>query len=423
MHTNATGARSRRWALVGGLVVLAVAVVLSVSATPVHGQELEDDRFEPNQFPDNATELVPGNYTGLTAGNDDWDLYEFEADEGDRITVTIFFDSSDGDLDLRVRNPAGVTERADGTNDDETVSLRAEHSGTYRVTVSTDRPVANEYDLSIRVEEGYADSLEPNDALEEATPIEERSYHGLVIQEGESDFYAVEVDRGDRLGAEATFEQGHGNLDLAIHDPDGSALVESTSFSNDESAQVVATESGTYYLRVWGAGTATNEYDLSVSVEASGLVDRFEPNGRLDSAARIEPGNYSELGILGGETDYYAIDLAEGEELSASRQLEEPGGELEVAIVDADGERLASADSGATNATATVTAPADGTYYIAVSGVDGATSTYDLSVSVGPSESDSAGAEASRLPGFGPLAATVGLLGGLLVAARMRVRD
>lgn len=92
--------------------------------------KVSTDSYDPNEDFTTASYLSEGWYYSLQCDDDDY--YEFYADKGQLITVSIFFTHADGNLDLRLFDSA-YSER-DGSyswNDDEKVSWIAEYSGTY----------------------------------------------------------------------------------------------------------------------------------------------------------------------------------------------------------------------------------------------------------------------------------------------------
>ncbi|MCA9582379.1 MAG: PPC domain-containing protein, partial [Myxococcales bacterium] len=111
-----------------------------------------------------------------------------------------------------------------------------------------------------------SDYLEPNND-QSAPALEPGTYSALYLCPGESDYYGITVEEGDRIYLKVTFLHADGNIDAEILKPDGSVVAKGDSLDDDEIVSVTATEGGEYSARVFGsAGSATSSYGLFLSV-------------------------------------------------------------------------------------------------------------------------------------------------------------
>jgi hypothetical protein len=104
------------------------------------------------------------------------------------------------------------------------------------------------------------------------------------------------------------------------------------------------------------------------------LADRYEPNGAREAASRVVPGRYEDLTLCGGELDFFALTLAQGDRLGVVLDADpyaEPT--FTTLVQDASGRTVAVGRLAATHV-----AGAPGTYYVAVSSTDAA-QPYDVS--------------------------------------------
>jgi hypothetical protein len=116
------------------------------------------------------------------------------------------------------------------------------------------------------------DALEPNDAQAQALPIGAGEIADLAVCDGADDWFAVQVGAGDTLSVVALFSHAAGDVDLAVYDGSGIRLALSESASDNEGVQLVATASGTLFVRVYGYQGAENSYTLQVDVDPVGAV-------------------------------------------------------------------------------------------------------------------------------------------------------
>mgnify|MGYP006279319525 CR=1 FL=1 len=227
-----------------------------------------------------------------------------------------------------------------------------------------------------------------NDSIEDAGELSPGEYD-LSVESEESDYFAVTLEENERLDASIAFDHDDADLDMRLLGPDEEPIDYSMSVGDSESVSVMADEAGEYYVRVYGYDGGGAEYELNVSTAeveppTGGDGDRFEPNDERENATSIESGSYDDLGIFAGEEDYFAVDVGEGERLDASVAFDHDGGDLDMALLGPDGytvDRSLSVSDGE-SVDAAAAEDGNGTYYVVVSGYDGATNGYDLNVTV-----------------------------------------
>ena len=107
------------------------------------------DKFEPNNDFWSAREVYKGYYRHLHCRNDDW--YKFYTNWGEGYTVDIYFNNTDGNLDLEIYDDMN-SKKYDSLSwdDDESISFIADYYGFYYIRVfnysSSDQ---NDYEMKI----------------------------------------------------------------------------------------------------------------------------------------------------------------------------------------------------------------------------------------------------------------------------------
>lgn len=365
-----------------------------------------NDRYEANGQRDSATPLEPGTYDDLSILGGESDFYAVEMTEGETMDVAVEHGQTIQRPGLIVHGPGGSaaatgTEYWNDAGDVRTVraAFQARQSGTYYIEVVGDQAIeqASPYSLSITVADN--DRFEPNGLTSGATQLEPGTYDDLAVLSGESDFFAVEMTEGETM--DLAVEQGQviNQAQLAVYGPDGNLYHDGTEYTDDASntrtlrAAFQAHETGTFYVEVSGNGMTelASPYSLSLAVADN---DRFEPNGRFEGAARIEPGTYEDLSVLATEDDYFAVEVPEGATLDASIQREsDTVNDPRLVVYDPNANALATASesedpsTGTVTERATVEASSGGTYYLAVSGDTYGERSVAYSLDVGVTES------------------------------------
>jgi len=192
-------------------------------------------------------------------------------------------------------------------------------------------------------------------------------------------------------------------------------------------------------VRVYPFSGSAN-YSVSVDVTEGAPGDRLEPNDDpAHSTLVVDDTSFENLSLnTAQDTDMFRVDLDEGESLTAEAAFSHDEADIDLRLIDADEEQVASATSVDDDETLEYTAEASGPYYLVVYPWSG-TADYDLSTSTsaGETTSESVGSDpvtgstdpysapatdvpadepasqgtvGARSPRFGPVLAPLGLL-------------
>jgi hypothetical protein len=141
-------------------------------------------------------------------------------------------------------------------------------------------------------------------------------------------------------------------------------------------------DTGTYPAVISSANQSVSK-TIAVT-ESKDENDRYAPNDGVDTAAPLSAGSHPNLRIVDGEDDYFAVTLAANESLTASVAYGNSSSDLGLALYGPNKSRLdRNTSTGGTESVAASGQRAPGPYYIHVYGQQGATTAYNLSISVG----------------------------------------
>lgn len=198
------------------------------------------------------------------------------------------------------------------------------------------------------------------------------------------DWYSVPMEKGERLNVNLS----DGALGVELRH-DGSVVKETLPSDDEPTLEAIAGHNGTYYLNVTGSDWVPR-HDLQVQWIRSPGQDRFELNDEEAIATRLAQGvgeNVTELDILklgGKDEDYFAVHLADGDDINATIDYRNSAGDVNLTLVDPSGDvTLATNRSSQVQyrrQRATLTADEDGTHYVHVSGSTATALVYNLTV-------------------------------------------
>ncbi|MGB0648490.1 MAG: hypothetical protein ACPGQS_14995, partial [Bradymonadia bacterium] len=188
------------------------------------------------------------------------------------------------------------------------------------------------WDLLVVDEQGActADTLEPNQSPHvndgQGSGIVERvqpgDYEDLWVCNTDDDWYAVELEAGQRLSASVSYTVSDGDVELSLYGSDGrTVLDESASLLGVENVELSrVTQSGVYFLRVFlktGSPRRENSYSLSLAVGDADACpdDTYEPNGERMSAPLLRDGTH-DLFLCESDQDWYRFAIAAGNTVS-----------------------------------------------------------------------------------------------------------
>lgn len=299
---------------------------MTSAAYPASGGSCLDDPNEPDGDADGAPTLSAGLYDGRRLCGLDTDTARVVVDAGDRLTVQLTRPWAHHPLDLRLVDSLGeVVTQASG---DET--LIVDHMPTtdtdlYIQVQGQHADGRSSYSLMVaKAEVGCsADLLEPNDVPADAVSLTEGPEALLRLCPGESDWYAISMNGGDRLRLQIDFEHAYGDLELDLRTSDELGLLatswstgsgESVNFTNLMGPRMVL-------ARVWGHLLASNTYGIDLVIEAAGTFcddDLLAPQSTPELGIMLFQGLYEGLVACPDSPDWFAVDVNGGETLTVA---------------------------------------------------------------------------------------------------------
>jgi hypothetical protein len=257
-----------------------------------------DDRFEPNDKLSNPAEIDPGHYEDLSSSSQDPDVYVVKGlQRGDTVNVGVFFEHSEGNLNLWYYMPDEDGNRVVGTGgishtDNEEMSITMEYTD-YKddsypdnsiyiiVSAGGDDVPTTSYDMNIHI--NGADRFEPNEGEDwnAGAPIDPGQYTDLFSSELNPDIYVVnEIEKGDTISASIQFDPSKELMYLhyAVPDKNGEYQIGTARPEDGKASMTYKIEStdwvkdkyqdGAIYLAVGASGSGAR-YDLTVDVEST----------------------------------------------------------------------------------------------------------------------------------------------------------
>ena len=316
------------------------------------------DPFEPNDDPLVARPIVGRVYEDLWICGDDVDWFRFPSEAGVPVGLSIDFTQNEGDLDLTLFDSAGrelAAARSD--TDDERIVVTPARSGPLFARVELARDLGgmpgNLYGLALEgLRSGCVDDVyEPNDGPTTATLRENGTYRDQTICPGDDDWYRLELRHSEELILDLGYDADEGNIDLLLLDETGTEVVaEGRSTADDEHLVLSVARTGTYLLQVTlteDRGVSPgNAYDLGVVsiMQSACSPDDFEPNDTAEAARQLADGSYSGLSICEGEPDHYLLPMGTARPSQIRILGDRAEGELHAALLDRTGARVAEAE-------------------------------------------------------------------------------
>ena len=238
---------------------------------------------------------------------------------------------------------------------------------------------------------GYEDAcyedpfeIEGGDTFEDAIWLETGSWPGLRACPGDADWYLLFADDGD---LSVTFLVSDPTAPLQAQPTDnmggllGAPMVggETRSWAQDELS------GGLIALQVQAGAGIGGTYSLEVrAVDEDCEPDGFEPDDGPGQAQLLVGGEATDRTICGGEEDWYRVQVAGGAFLHAEAVFYQADGDLDLYLVDGDGETILLAKESATdNELIDANIDVGGVYYLMVKGYAGASNGYNLIVEIG----------------------------------------
>jgi len=370
-----------------------------------------DDAFEDNDaFPD-ASQVAHGGYPANMACPLDPDYFTVDVAAGQDITVSLDFDHAEGDIDLALYDNAGnLLADSITQTDDESLTYTAPQQAFVfiEVTLTADSGIVDgsPYDLDLLVgSTGLPctdDGFEDNDNVTSPSSLSAGTTSNLTVCPADEDWWEFPAAVGQLLTVEALFDNSDGDIDLEFMDFQGNVLDVSTSNTDNEVVTATATGSGSHFVRVYLLNDAGpnggNDYDLELTFGTSNCIDDgFEDNDTVAATTELPLGATTGLQSCPGDPDWYYVLAGGGETLTFDATFTHAEGDLNLTLMDFNGNHLGSSNSTSDNESVTGTATAQGPMILSVILASDAGNVpgnpYDLtitSVTVGPNCTDDA---------------------------------
>ncbi len=254
-----------------------LSVLLSVTSIPI-----PDQQNEPNNSLNTATPITL-DYQGsshLYVGDEDW--YSFTLSQNRLVSFDFsllssfyvhLFDAQGNDLNLYYEQP-------------KTIGLQA---GTYylRLYNSYDQelPIIS---FNITTQLPPDNDLEPNNSLNQTTPLTLPFTHEVYSSSVDEDWYSFSLNSESLMSYQFTRDVYAGDVFLYLFDSLGQNIYyQSASPGNDPEAIVSYLKAGVYYLKITSHSSLS--YKLSIARQTQPDT-RFEPNNSIEQAHEITVG-------------------------------------------------------------------------------------------------------------------------------------
>ncbi|QDX40794.1 pre-peptidase C-terminal domain-containing protein [Salarchaeum sp. JOR-1] len=380
------------------LILFSACLLVGVVAIPTLAATVDPN--EPNNGLASATNTTEGRYpANITSG--DVDYYKLDLNAGDVVNLEVKFDEDAGNLGLTVVRPddtysgdwdsaPDVVDSAQTVDTDEVLAFTAKADATYYVKVNREGSESAPVPYTLLYErttpsEAQDATYEPNYQFGLAAPITENR-HPANLLAGETDYYAIDLNRGDVLDIRMKYDQSAGALRIELYKPDGSDYDSKPDqidygevYDDDRRVEYTAKQNTTYYVKVYGENedTTSAPYTLLVERIQPPETDIYEVNFNTTLAAPILEGNYS-AEVVPSDTDYYAFTAEAGDVINLSvlhTYGDDSNLQLDVYRTDTDDygtqpDHIIGSNSWSANEYAAFTAKADTTYYVRVTGED-----------------------------------------------------
>ncbi|MFX1363814.1 MAG: PPC domain-containing protein [Promethearchaeota archaeon] len=296
-----------------------------------------EDPYEYNDIPENATDIrfLEAQWLSSYLGNgsqwnDDWYMIDLDMNE-ERLRVELLFDHSAGNINIEVYdwnfNYMGGNNSMD---DNEYFERDIFPNGIYYLRVFGDN-TGNSYNLWWEDLMPYDDYMEENDDFWSSSWVESRYYHRLKIVDSDEDWFNLYLNSGETIDVNIYFKHLDGNLQLELYDP--SYISRTYDNSSDDNAFISFTSNmdGDWRIRVYHADANSSVYyDLDLITGD----DWMEQNDDYWNGYWISPNFYDNLVILGGDEDWFNIDLNSGDTIDISILFNHIAGDLQLELYD-----------------------------------------------------------------------------------------
>ncbi|MEM7311733.1 MAG: hypothetical protein AAF497_01150 [Planctomycetota bacterium] len=273
------------------------------------------------------------------------------------------------------------------------VDFQLDATGTYYLAVSATNGATGPYLFDIAIGEvifdptdDHVDELGPEATVIGLVPNGGQltgSSLGIIEEPGDVDFFQFTIDT-DASSLVSTFSFEFVGLELSLYAEDGTLLDSATTSDPFANTQLTGDlEAGTYYLSVAGLEESTGLYIVDVLIgesepQVDDHVDEIGPDATeitlVDDGTRLQ-GNGDGVIQAGGDIDVFQFTVDTDGPVEITTFPIGPG--LEISLLDSSGNQLDSVVAeGVFQPVILSQDITAGTYYISVSAIDPATSTF-----------------------------------------------
>ncbi len=348
--------------------------LLAVSGS--HGQGGDpyetDGRDSPRNLP--VGTIISG-HTIMPDGDEDWFRLQFDDFEG--IAMVEIRTIGPTDTFIGVFGPDDpwnlVVENDDFDDHNAMVSFTVTRGQHYLVMVKGyDESITGEYSIGADLEMLGEDPLEPDNRMDDATPLalDGEWVSTMFMPSGDVDWFALDVTSSGQSTTVLVVETA-GSLDtwIDLYDASGELVAEDDDGSGSANALIryAVDESGRYYARIRHFDeSSTGPYDVRAMLEQA-EPDEFEPDNVLEDATTLSIGGESQSHTFSPaeDTDWFTFIIQ-----SPGTVTIETWGDNDTVmrLLDLDGNMVAEDDDGGENGNARIRRFLPrGTYYLEIS--------------------------------------------------------
>lgn len=214
------------------------------------------------------------------------------------------------------------------------------------------------------------DPREDDDEPATATPLGGEPVEGILCG-ADLDTFSVAVPAGCTLRATARFAHRDGDINLRVLAADGEVLAAAVSVDDDEVLTYLAPADDTYFIQLNLVIAGANTYAVEAAVECPEVLacpgdDHREPDDDAAAATPLALDTPAEGIACGADEDWFAVEVGENCTLTAELDFVHAAGDLDLRVVDAEGQVRTRATGTADGELAEAAFAAAGTAYVVV---------------------------------------------------------
>ncbi|MBE6403339.1 MAG: hypothetical protein E7039_06420, partial [Lentisphaerae bacterium] len=382
---------------------------LTVGFNTRYGLGFDPDGYDNDTF-DTALVLegTVGSLDQLTIDSaEDVDCYKFTLDTAGRAgnAITIDFKVWKGNLDLYLYDSEGnLVKEAKTASDNETLSLHQLAKGDYYLKVAGFDGNTNEYTLkwelptAVTLQDETECGNDKSHSYHLGKLKESVSLNAAITDASDEDWFKFNLEKGmtSADSISITYDSADADLELYIYGANGKDLIGRGVKTTDggfttSTINFANYKHGVYYVRVISSDGGTAEYTLNANIISTSIKrDKFEDNNSVNKATNLSTlsgaGTIENLSIhTGKDEDYFRFNMLEDGSVAdyiAVNYEFLPGGDIDIDILDANGQRVGYAHSAEGPDRVSLDGLKAGEYYIRVYGYDGAVNNYTLEYNI-----------------------------------------